>query len=61
MIFVSRLCRQYLECSSFGIEWLDERYGMCTIYNGVINITKLVDKDRVTLYSKLLVSRKFKP
>ncbi|KAK2140024.1 hypothetical protein LSH36_1512g00015 [Paralvinella palmiformis] len=45
-----RICRQYVECLSFSIEWSDDILGKCTIYNGVLNISRLVDRDEVTLY-----------
>ena len=51
-MFIFRLCRQYLECLSFSVEWVDDKFGMCTIYNGVIDTNDLIDKDKVTLYSK---------
>ena len=54
-IYLPRLCRQYLECRSFSVEWLDDKCGMCNIYNGVINTGSLVKRDQVTVYSKLFV------
>ncbi|KAK2160654.1 hypothetical protein LSH36_128g01021 [Paralvinella palmiformis] len=45
-----RLCRQYVECFSFSMEWADDKFGKCTIYNGIINTNRLVKKDKLTLY-----------
>ncbi|KAK2139946.1 hypothetical protein LSH36_1546g00009 [Paralvinella palmiformis] len=45
-----RLCRQYLECWLFSFEWLEDKFGMCNIYNGVWNATQIVQKQDVSLY-----------
>ena len=55
VVVILRVCRQYLECLSFSMEWLDDNFGMCRIYKGVINATQLVANDGTALYSKSLV------
>lgn len=52
---VFRLCRQCLECFSFSIEWLDDKLGTCTIYNGAIKTREIV-QDKATLYGKWIIS-----
>ena len=54
-IFLFRLCRQYLECFFFSIEWLNDKFGMCNIYNGLPSSEGFIANDQVTIYSKLCI------
>ncbi|KAK2160655.1 hypothetical protein LSH36_128g01022 [Paralvinella palmiformis] len=45
-----RLCRLYLECWYFSIEWYGDRFGMCTIFRGAWKSSGIVQANGVTLY-----------
>ncbi|KAK2138526.1 hypothetical protein LSH36_2870g00000 [Paralvinella palmiformis] len=47
-----RLCRQYLECLTFSVKWVDDKLGMCIIYRGLIEYHALVHNNNTTTYSK---------
>ncbi|KAK2153461.1 hypothetical protein LSH36_296g02019 [Paralvinella palmiformis] len=47
-----RLCRQYLECFSFSVEWKDHYVGVCIIYSGILNFANMINATDVTTYSK---------
>ena len=47
-----RLCRQYLECLSFSVEWEDDDFGICSIYDGILSKLDLLYALSTTMYSK---------
>ena len=49
---IYRLCRQYLECLTFSVRWMDDKLGMCTIYRGLIEYHALVHNNNTTTYSR---------
>ncbi|KAK2153460.1 hypothetical protein LSH36_296g02007 [Paralvinella palmiformis] len=46
----SRLCRQYLECLSFSVEWEDDDFGICSIYDGILSKLDLLYALSTTMY-----------
>ncbi|KAK2139342.1 hypothetical protein LSH36_1848g00005 [Paralvinella palmiformis] len=44
------LCRRYLECLAFSVQWKKERFGNCNIYGVYVQQSDLVIKQDVTTY-----------